>query len=229
MSPRTIVVFGSGPGIGNHVASSFAAHGFTHVILLARNTERLSTDAAFVKSASPNVNVTTLRLDLADLSSIPSVLSKIEDLAPELEVVFFNAAVVKFTGTALDAPVSELETDFKVTNLALYAISQWAIPRLQALAKAKPTTKPSLLVTNSHLPWDPIPQLLSLSLVKAAQRNMVTSFSRAYSETGVHFGLIAVQGVVSPEAKVVNPANIAEKMWEFFEEGTALEVLIKEP
>lgn len=114
MSPRTIIVFGSGPGIGNHVASSFAAHGFTHVILLARNAERLSTDAAFVKSASPNVNITTLRLDLADLSSIPSVLKKIEELAPELEVVFFNAAVVKFTGTALDAPVSELETDFKV-------------------------------------------------------------------------------------------------------------------
>lgn len=57
---------------------------------------------------------------------------------------------------------------------------------------------------------------------------MVTSFSRAYGETGVHFGLIAIQGLVSPEAKVVNPLNIAEKTWEFFEEGKALEVLIKE-
>ena len=117
MSPRTIVVFGSGPGIGNHVASSFASHGFEHVILLARNTERLSEDASFVKKASSNVKVTTLRLDLADLSSINGVLNKIEELAPELEVVFFNAAVVKFTDTALDAPVDVLQTDFTVRSI----------------------------------------------------------------------------------------------------------------
>ena len=36
MAPRSIVVFGSGPGIGNNVAGNFAAHGFEHVILLAR-------------------------------------------------------------------------------------------------------------------------------------------------------------------------------------------------
>jgi hypothetical protein len=83
-------------------------------------------------------------------------------------------------------------------------------------------------MTPGHLPWDPIPQLLSLSLVKAAQRNMVTSFSRAYADSGVHFGLIAVQGIVSPEAKVVNPKNIAEKTWEFFESGKGLDVLVKE-
>jgi NAD(P)-dependent dehydrogenase (short-subunit alcohol dehydrogenase family) len=114
MSPRTVVVFGSGPGIGNHVSSSFAAHGFEHVILLARNEARLTEDASFVKSASPNVKVTTLRLDLANLASIPGVLKKIEELAPELEVVFFNAAVVKFTETALSPPVEDLQTDFAV-------------------------------------------------------------------------------------------------------------------
>jgi len=228
MSPRTIVVFGSGPGIGNHVASSFASHGFEHIILLARNAERLSEDASFVQKASSTVKVTTLRLDLADLDSITGVLKKIEGLAPELEVVFFNAAVVKSTDTALSAPVEVLQTDFTVTNLALYKIAQWAIPRLQSLAKSNSGNKPSLLVTNSSLPWDPVPQLLSLSLVKAAQRNMVMSFSRAYSDSGVHFGLIAVQGVVSPEAKVLNPKTIAEKTWEFYEGGEGLEVLLKE-
>jgi NAD(P)-dependent dehydrogenase (short-subunit alcohol dehydrogenase family) len=117
MSPRTIAVFGSGPGIGNHVASSFVSHGFEHVILLARNTERLSEDASFVKKASSNVKVTTLRLDLADLDSIDGVLKKIEEVAPELEVVFFNAAVVKATETALSAPVEVLQTDLTVRSI----------------------------------------------------------------------------------------------------------------
>jgi len=229
MAPRTIVVFGSGPGIGNNVAGTFAAKGFEHVILLARNTERLSDDASFVKSASANVKVDTIRLDLSDLSSIPAAIQQIDELAPEVEVVFFNAAVVKFTENPLGPPVEELETDFRVTNLALYVLAQHYIPRLQALAKSQPNAKPSLLVTNSHLPWDPVPQFLSLSLVKAAQRNMVTSFSRAYGDSGVHFGLIAVQGVVTPENKVLNPKTIAEKTWEFFDESKELEALLAEP
>jgi|SRR6186713_2501413 len=78
------------------------------------NTERLSTDASFVKAASSNVKVDTIRLDLGDLSSIPGVIKQIDELAPEIEVVFFNAAVVKFTEHALSAPVEELETDFRV-------------------------------------------------------------------------------------------------------------------
>ena len=57
---------------------------------------------------------------------------------------------------------------------------------------------------------------------------MVTSFSRFYADSGVHFGLIAVQGIVSPEAKVINPKNIAEKTWNFYEGGEGLEILIKE-
>jgi hypothetical protein len=64
--------------------------------------------------------------------------------------------------------------------------------------------------------------------VKAAQRNMVMSFSRAYSDSGVHFGLINVQGTVTPEAKVLNPKNIAETTWKFYEGGEGLDVSLKE-
>jgi hypothetical protein len=53
--------------------------------------------------------------------------------------------------------------------MALYRVAQWAMPRLQKFAESNASAKPTLLVTNSAPPWDPIPQLLSLSLVKAAQ------------------------------------------------------------
>lgn len=117
-SSRTILVFGSGPGIGNHVAAEFASNGFNHVILLARNESRLSEDAAFVAKASPNVKVDTLCLDLSDLSSIPAVLKKIESLTTEVGVVFFNAARIKYTDI-LAVPVEEIEEDFKVRPLSL--------------------------------------------------------------------------------------------------------------
>ncbi|KAJ4303165.1 hypothetical protein N0V90_002058 [Kalmusia sp. IMI 367209] len=232
---RAIVVFGSGPGIGNHTAAEFASHGFDHVILLARNEQRLKNDdATFVTKASPNVKVDTLRLDLSNLSSIPGVLKQIEQLTKgeELEVMFFNAARVKPNGV-LEVAVEEIEEDFKLinlqtTNLALYVIAQWAIPRLQALKKSNPSSKPSLLVTNSHLPWDPAPPFLSLSLTKASQRNMVQNFSRAFlAKDGVHVGLISVEGIVAPEKENLNPKNIAEKAYGFYEAAEGLEVNIK--
>lgn len=121
-SPRTIVTFGAGPGIGNHISAEFASNGFTHVILLARNEERLSNeDALFVSKASPNAKVDTLRLDLSDLSSIPATLKQIDNLTQgeDLEVVFFNAARIKPSGV-LDVSAEEIEEDFKVTPLATF-------------------------------------------------------------------------------------------------------------
>lgn len=107
-------------------------------------------------------------------------------------------------------------------------ISQHYIPRLQSTAKSTPSLKPALLVTNSHLPWDPVPQLISLSLVKGAQRTQVISLNRAFSETGVHCGLINVQGVVDPGNKVLSPKNIAREVVEFWKKGEGVEVNLKE-
>jgi hypothetical protein len=121
-------------------------------------------------------------------------------------------------------------TQFQTTTLALYIIAQHYIPKLQAVAKANSSLKPALLVTNSHLPWDPAPQLLSLSIVKASQRNMVQSFKRAFDDSGVQIGLISVEGVVAPENKVLNPVTIAERTVAFWEKGAKgdLDIHIRE-
>lgn len=114
---RTLILFGAGPGIGNHIAASFAATGISHVILLSRNSQRLqSSDAPFVTKSNRNVKVDTLRLDLADLNSIPAVLKELDDLTKgeDVEVVFFNAARIKPVESALSVDVSEIEEDFKV-------------------------------------------------------------------------------------------------------------------
>ncbi|CAN9409591.1 unnamed protein product [Alternaria alternata] len=234
--------FGAGPGIGDNVALQFASKGIEHIILLARNTERLQNeDAPFVTRSTFPVKVDTLRIDLADTKSIPSVLKQLDSMTSgeDVEVVFFNAARIK-PSEVLGVSVEEIDEDFKVlnsffqyqqyrtSNLALYVIAQHYIPKLQSLAKSKSTSKPALFVTNSHLPWDPIPQLLSLSLTKASQKNMVESFNRAFSDSGVHIGLIHIEGSVAPENKVLNPKTIAERTIAFWEGEKGLAVHIKE-
>lgn len=73
-----------------------------------------------------------------------------------------------------------------------------------------------------------MPQLLSLSLVKAAQRTQVVSLNRAFADTGVHCGLINVQGVVDPGNKVLSPKNIAGEVVDFWKRGKGVEVNLKE-
>lgn len=128
MAPtRTLVTFGAGPGIGNHVSAEFAHHGFTHVILLSRNEQRLSAeDAPFVSKVNSAVKVDTLRLDLSDLSSIPGVLKKIDNLTQDedIEVVFFNAARIKPSGV-LDVSAEEIEEDFKVRDFPVHIHIKW--------------------------------------------------------------------------------------------------------
>jgi len=109
----TIVIFGSGPGIGNYVAAEFAAQGYKHVILLARSASRLPEDKAFVESRVAGVRVDTLQIDLSNTASIPAVLKQIDALTDKVEVVFFNAARIK-ASPILEVPVEEIEEDFRV-------------------------------------------------------------------------------------------------------------------
>jgi len=227
----TLLVIGSGPGIGNHVGGLFAAQGFSRVILLARNEERLKQDKKDVESKAgrSGISVETIQVNISDKSALKNALKQVEEIGGEIESVFFNAARI-LPGKILSEPVETIEEDLQTTIIALYMVAQWAMPRLQAFAASSPAAKPSLIVTNSLLPADPEPTLFSLSLVKAAQRNLVISMAKTF-EPEVHVGLITVGGVVAPENKYLNPTYIAEKTWEFFDqkkEARTLEVEIVE-
>ncbi|KAF2854412.1 hypothetical protein T440DRAFT_496514 [Plenodomus tracheiphilus IPT5] len=239
---RTLILFGSGPGIGSSIASAFATTTpITNIILLSRNTTRLQTTASTITSSHPNLTVSTLYCDLSDLASLPAVLSHLDTLTPSSstpEIIYFNAARINPTDTVLSVPVQEIEEDFKTTNLALYLVAQHYLPRLTLLAEAEAKkvngegedecVRPALLVTNSALPWDPVPELLSLSAVKASQKNMVENFARAWEGSGVRVGLVHVEGAVAPENKVLNPKTIAERTVAFWKEGEGVGLSIKE-
>jgi NAD(P)-dependent dehydrogenase (short-subunit alcohol dehydrogenase family) len=94
-----LVIFGSGPGIGVHVASRFARGGFQKVILLSRNATRLSDDAFMVWSIAPEVEVSTVCVDLTSAVDLQDAFGRIKDVLGEtpVECVYYNAARVEPT------------------------------------------------------------------------------------------------------------------------------------
>jgi NAD(P)-dependent dehydrogenase (short-subunit alcohol dehydrogenase family) len=118
-STSAFVLFGSGPGIGLHVATLFAQKHFQHIILLSRDKDRLEEDAAVVRAARPGIHVTAIACDLSNLQSVRDALAAIDKSLQAgkstLEVVCFNAARVRPTDL-LTEPPEEYEVDFKVSE-----------------------------------------------------------------------------------------------------------------
>ena len=105
----TFVVIGSGSGIGNHVPNTFAMKGFNHIILLARNEQRLELDKAAIgsKTEGSDISIDTIKVDISDAAALPGALRKLE----KLDIQFFNAA--RIVPSELSESVETIE-DFKV-------------------------------------------------------------------------------------------------------------------
>ena len=73
------------------------------------------------------------------------------------------------------------------------------------------------MTSTTKLYKEPIPNLVSLSMVKTAQRALVLSMN-AKLGADVHIALLSVGGVVSPEAPNLNPDNIAEKAYVLYKQ-----------
>ena len=75
-----------------------------------------------------------------------------------------------------------------------------------------------LIVTSTTLLYkEPVPDLVSLSMVKSAQRSLVLSLHAKFG-TEVHVALLSVGGVVAPGKKNLSPENIADRAWELYKQ-----------
>ncbi|KAK0658052.1 hypothetical protein B0T16DRAFT_503057 [Cercophora newfieldiana] len=214
---RTLLVLGSGPGIGRSVTTLFASRWYGNVVLIARRADQLKVEKEVVERI-PGVKVGTYAVDLTDTDALVAALDDADATFGKPEVVFYNAARVR-PSAFFEHPVEDIEYDLKINVSALYNIASRYLPYLSTLPKTNPSSHPALIVTSSALPHHPIPQFFALSLVKAAQRNLVQSLHLTYAPQGVHVGVINVGGPVSPDHEAWNPSNIAEKTWGWFEQA----------
>ncbi|KAI0512576.1 NAD(P)-binding protein [Xylaria bambusicola] len=220
---RHLVLIGVGPGIGRSVACLFASKRYNKVTLIARRAEQLKIEQAQIEAAtekSHSVTVKTYAVDISDHTALTTTLIDAEASLGKPECVYFNAARV-IPSQLLTHDVKDVEYDFKLTVSALYVTAQWAMPLLLDLAKVDPSAQPAFVVTGGLLHVEPDPKLFALSLVKAAQRNLVQSLALSYGASGVRIGMILVSGVVGPEEEELNPANIAQKAWGWLSNGDA--------
>jgi NAD(P)-dependent dehydrogenase (short-subunit alcohol dehydrogenase family) len=115
---NTLLLIGSGPGIGRSIASLFAAKRYNHVALIARNLggDHLEDDRKAVQAASsPDVVVKTYVCDVADTKALIETLNAVEADLGTVECIYFNPARI-FPQPILEHDMEEINYDWKVSD-----------------------------------------------------------------------------------------------------------------
>ncbi|TGO29826.1 hypothetical protein BPAE_0010g00090 [Botrytis paeoniae] len=215
-SPGPLFIVGTGPMIGSHIPRLFATHTFTHIALFARSESTLSASRDFITAAAPSAKTHTYTADVIDTPGLTSALQTAVKEVGSPEVVVYNAARVSY-GNFGEYSEADIVEDFKIPNLGLYTTAKVLLPGLQALAKEKPESHPSLFVTSSPIIYQPFAPVFSLSMAKAAQANLVKLLIEQTKDE-VHVALVTIGGPVSEQEPVNNPKHIATKFWELWEQ-----------
>ncbi|MFG2589548.1 SDR family NAD(P)-dependent oxidoreductase [Streptomyces sp. NPDC048438] len=147
---RVILVTGGNAGIGYFVAEQLSATGAT-VVLGSRSPTRAEAATALIRMRVPGARVRAVRLDLADLSSLGTM---VESLGVEhLDAVVHNA------GVALDDPPREETVDghelmFGTNHLGHFALTAALMPLLAAAPTARVVTMGSFAAKSERLDLD---------------------------------------------------------------------------
>jgi NAD(P)-dependent dehydrogenase (short-subunit alcohol dehydrogenase family) len=89
---RTFVVTGANAGLGYFTSEQLATAG-AHVVLACRNPTRAAAAARAIRGRVPGASVSTLELDVADLTSVRAAADRMNEL-PQLHGLILNAGIV---------------------------------------------------------------------------------------------------------------------------------------
>lgn len=118
------------------------------------------------------------------------------------EVLVYNASA-GHAGPATALGVEDAITDFKVNALGAVVATQEVVPAMRAAGRG------TILFTGGGLALQPMAQLASLSMGKAAIRNLTFAMAEELEPAGIHVATVTVCGFVQPGTKF-DPDKIAE-------------------
>jgi short-subunit dehydrogenase len=180
---------GAGPGIGLSTARRFASEGF-RAVLAARKVERLEALADDLRRGS-NAGVEIASVDCSDSLQVAELVDR---YGAELEVIHYNAAVVR-AQTLQEQSLASIAADIEVNIAsALVAVKKAAEAML-------PRRRGSILLTGGILSMKPLSNLLTLSVGKAGLRCAAEALFPDFAAKGVHIAVLTIGTGITPGSK----------------------------
>ncbi len=197
-TPSCLIV-GAGPGIGQALALAFAREGFS-IALCARHAAKLLAIQEDVREVGGRAEVFTA--DAGDESALRTMLAQATKTLGAPEVLIYNAAAAS-TGKPLSLSRQQLLQDFQVNVGSALWLAQAVAPAMKTAGRG------TILFTGGGFAYEPAANYSSLSLGKAALRNLTFSLAQELGASGIHVGTVTVYGFVQSGTHF-DPSHIAE-------------------
>jgi short-subunit dehydrogenase len=175
--PRSIVVFGAGPGLGQAVARRYARAGYT-VVLVARRRERLQALAADLASTGATAHVITA--DLSDTGAVPRLAGQIRGAAGDPGAFYYGVSADGFIPAAALTPQRARDL-MPLTVYTLLALVQEFLPAMLERGDG------AILSAQGASALRGMPDIAG-GFALAAQRNYLQSLHAAVAGKGVYVG-----------------------------------------
>lgn len=205
---KLITIIGAGPGISQGVAEKFGQENFK-IALIARTEEKLQQQV--MDLAKKGIEATYAVADVANESSLTNALLQLKEKEGHAEIILYNAAAFSVMDI-LDQSWETIKNNLDVTVGGYFNVMKLVLPFCLKENRGK------LFVTNGGFALGGDDQWTSLSVGKAALRNLVQAFQKKASGTNVHIAQLTVCGFVHAEDEKYNPKAIAEQYWKLYQQ-----------
>ncbi|MFG1790894.1 SDR family NAD(P)-dependent oxidoreductase [Nocardia sp. NPDC049149] len=187
--PKTIAIFGFGPGLGMGTARRFGREGF-RVAVLGRNPDKARRHAADL--AAEGIEAAAFPTDVTDEKQVDAAIAHIESTLGPIDVAMHGAAA-----DIADRIPATLDVDPAALRIPLALKLYSPILMTRALAPAMiERGDGALLFSSGASDRHPMPYLSNFGVALAAQRGYLQQMAAELRDTGVYVGLLNVGALI---------------------------------
>jgi NAD(P)-dependent dehydrogenase (short-subunit alcohol dehydrogenase family) len=185
--PKSIAVFGAGPGLGRAVARRYAEDGY-QVVLVGRRREPLE---EFAKEL-PNAHV--IAADLADTDAIPALAEQIRLATGGLDVIYYGPTPDGGFVPAADLTPQVAQAFMPLGFYSLLALVREFLPHMLDQGDG------AILTAQGGSTVHGLPDISGPGPAQAAQRNYLQSLHAEVAGQGVYVGMLYIGSVIENSA-----------------------------
>ncbi|KRL54359.1 short-chain dehydrogenases reductases family protein [Furfurilactobacillus rossiae DSM 15814] len=211
---KTIVIVGAGAGLGHHIAERFGREGF-NVVLMARNASRLAEYVASLKSQG--IDADYFVVDVASNASIQTAFAELKRKYNRVDVLVYNVAMMS-GNRPLELTPAELLEHYQTDVVGALAAAQ------QVISMQKDNREGTLLFTGGGFSSFPAASNTTMSLDKAALRNLALVLAEELEPMGIFAGIVTIMGTIDQDEHF-SATNIADQYWQLYTRRKSHEII----
>jgi short-subunit dehydrogenase len=220
--PRSIGVFGAGPGLGQAVARRYAREGY-EVVLVARAQNSLEAFAEDLAGSGARAHVITA--DLADTDAVPDLGERIRAATGPLDAIYYAPTPSEGFVPAAELTPERARDFMPMIFYSFVALVQQFLPQMIEQRSG------AILTAQGASTLHGLPNMSGSGPAQAAQRNYLQSLHAEVSDQGVYVGMLYIGAVIENSAfhawseaaiaagtgrhwgPTVDPDHLADLLW----------------